>query len=45
VGCPAGRLYGESWQYQNIEGAGHWFMLEQPEQTNKLLLNWLKKHS
>ncbi len=32
------------WQYERIEGAGHWFMLEQPEQTNQLLLNWLAKH-
>jgi len=29
------------WQYQRIEEAGHWFMLEQPERTNQLLLDWL----
>ncbi len=32
------------WQYECIEGAGHWFMLEQPERTNQLLLSWLGKH-
>lgn len=29
------------WHYERIEGAGHWFMLEQPEKTNQLLLDWL----
>ena len=33
------------WQYERIEGAGHWFMLEQPERTNQLLLNWLGKYT
>lgn len=33
------------WQYEKIVDAGHWFMLEQPQQINQLLLNWLKKHS
>lgn len=32
------------WRYECIEGAGYWFMLEQPEQTNQLLLNWFSKH-
>ncbi|WP_026731673.1 alpha/beta fold hydrolase [Fischerella sp. PCC 9605] len=32
------------WQYERVEGLGHWFMLEQPEKTNRLLLDWLVKH-
>ena len=30
------------WRYERIEGAGHWFMLEQPERVNALLLDFLK---
>ncbi|MEA5568673.1 alpha/beta hydrolase [Anabaena sp. UHCC 0399] len=41
----SGRYISAEWQYEKIADTGHWFMLEQPEQTNKLLLNWLKKHS
>jgi pimeloyl-ACP methyl ester carboxylesterase len=33
------------WRYECLEDAGHWLMLEQPEKTNQLLLDWLKKHS
>ncbi|MUG97093.1 alpha/beta fold hydrolase [Scytonema sp. UIC 10036] len=33
------------WQYERIEGAGHWFMLERSQQVNQLLLNWLAKHT
>lgn len=38
------RFVTTQWQYERIEGAGHWFMLEQPEKTNHLLLDWLGKH-
>ncbi len=31
------------WEYIRIEQAGHWFMLEQPDKTNQLLLDWLTK--
>lgn len=41
----SGKYVSTEWQYEKITEAGHWFMLEQPEQTNKLLLNWLKKQS
>jgi pimeloyl-ACP methyl ester carboxylesterase len=41
----SGKYISAEWQYEKIADTGHWFMLEQPEQTNKLLLNWLKKHS
>lgn len=37
------RYISTQWQYERIEGAGHWFMLEQPERTNQLLLSWLEK--
>jgi epoxide hydrolase 4 len=33
------------WQYERIEDAGHWFMLERSRQINQLLLNWLAKHT
>ena len=29
------------WHYQRINGAGHWFQLEQPEPVNELLLEFL----
>ncbi|NJO97654.1 MAG: alpha/beta hydrolase [Pleurocapsa sp. CRU_1_2] len=32
------------WEYIRIEQVGHWFMLEQPDKTNQLLLSWLKKY-
>jgi len=34
-----------AWRYETVAKAGHWFMLEQPEKTNRLLLDWLVKHS
>lgn len=40
----SGKYVSAEWRYKCIKGAGHWFMLEQPEQTNQLLLNWLLKH-
>jgi pimeloyl-ACP methyl ester carboxylesterase len=30
------------WRYERVEGAGHWFMLEQPERVSALLLDFLK---
>ncbi|HHP7229404.1 MAG TPA: alpha/beta fold hydrolase [Xenococcaceae cyanobacterium] len=33
------------WEYIRIDRAGHWFMLEQPDKTNQLLLSWLQKYS
>jgi len=32
-----------SWQYERIEGAGHWLSTEAPERINTLLLDFLKK--
>ncbi len=32
------------WRYERVEGAGHWFMLERPEETNRHLLDWLAAH-
>lgn len=40
----SGKYITSEWQYVRIEQAGHWFMLEQPEKTNWLLLNWLNQH-
>lgn len=40
----SGAFVNAEWRYERIEGAGHWFMLEQPEKTNQLLLDWLSKH-
>ena len=41
----SGKYISAEWQYTRIEQAGHWFMLEQPDKTNQLLLSWLAKHS
>ncbi|NMG05985.1 alpha/beta hydrolase [Brasilonema sp. UFV-L1] len=40
----SGKYVTAEWCYEQLEGAGHWFMLEQPQTTNHLLLNWLLKH-
>ncbi len=34
-----------SWQYERIDGAGHWLSTEVPERINKLLLDFLGKLS
>jgi epoxide hydrolase 4 len=41
----SGKYVASDWEYIQIEQAGHWFMLEQPDKTNQLLLSWLHKHS
>ncbi|MGL5943143.1 MAG: alpha/beta fold hydrolase [Waterburya sp.] len=40
----SGKYVTSEWEYIYIEQAGHWFMLEQPDKTNQLLLSWLQKH-
>ncbi len=30
------------WRYEKIEGAGHWMMLDKPDELNRLLLDFLK---
>jgi pimeloyl-ACP methyl ester carboxylesterase len=30
------------WRYERIEGASHWLQLDQPEQVNRLMLQWLR---
>ncbi len=32
-----------AWRYERIERAGHWFMLERPEEVNRLLLDFLEQ--
>ena len=39
----SGKYVSAQWQYERIQGARHWFMLEQPERTNQILLSWLEK--
>lgn len=29
------------WRYERLEGLGHWFMLEQPDEINRLLIDYL----
>lgn len=41
----SGAFVEAEWRYERIEEANHWFMLEQPDQTNHLLLEWLKAHT
>ena len=41
----SGQYISAEWQYVRIEEAGHWFMVDKPDETNQLLLNWLRKHS
>lgn len=35
------RLVDAAWSYMRIAGAGHWVMLERPEQVSDALLRWL----
>lgn len=30
------------WRYERISGAGHWMMLDQPDELNRLLIDFLK---
>ena len=32
------------WRYERLAGAGHWMMLEAPDETNVLLLDFLGQH-
>lgn len=41
----SGKYISSEWEYIRIEQAGHWFMLEQSDKINQLLLSWLQKHS
>lgn len=34
-----------SWEYYKIENVSHWLMLDQPEEVNRLLINFLLKHN
>jgi pimeloyl-ACP methyl ester carboxylesterase len=31
----------EPWRYERVEGAGHWLMLDRPEEVNRLLIDFL----
>ena len=31
------------WRYERLEGAGHWMQLEEPDQVNRLLLDFLPR--
>lgn len=35
------RFMDAEWRYERIEDASHWMMLDQPEATNALILQWL----
>jgi len=39
----SGKYVKAPWQYERIEGAGHWLTTDEPERINTLLLNFLKK--
>ena len=41
----SGKYIQSSWQYERIEGAGHWLQTEVPNRINTLLLDFLKKSS
>ncbi|HMC70250.1 MAG TPA: alpha/beta fold hydrolase [Mycobacteriales bacterium] len=34
-----------SWQYEKVEGAGHWMQLDAPDQVNGLVLDFLRSQS
>lgn len=36
------QLMAAPWHYARVEEASHWFMLEQPQQVNKHILDWLQ---
>ena len=40
----SGKHVDAEWRYERVEGAGHWFMLERPDEVNGLLLDWLVAH-
>jgi pimeloyl-ACP methyl ester carboxylesterase len=40
----SGRFVDADWQYQRIDEAGHWMMLDRPAHINRLLLNHLRQH-
>jgi pimeloyl-ACP methyl ester carboxylesterase len=31
------------WRYERIETGSHWIMLDEPEQVNRLILDWLDR--
>jgi pimeloyl-ACP methyl ester carboxylesterase len=31
------------WRYERISGAGHWMMLDKPEELNRLLVDFLRE--
>lgn len=33
-----------AWRYVAVQGAGHWLMLDRPEATTTLLLDWIERH-
>ncbi len=37
----SGEVVQGPWRYERIEGASHWLMVDQPEETNRLLLDFL----
>ena len=40
----SGQYISVEWQYICLKEAGHWFMVEQPNKTNQLLLSWLERY-
>jgi pimeloyl-ACP methyl ester carboxylesterase len=39
----SGAFVKAEWQYKRIEGASHWLQLDEPDQVNKLLIDFFAK--
>lgn len=39
------RFVGAEWRFEQIDEAGHWLMLDQPDKVNRLLLDWIERHA
>lgn len=40
----SGRHVQSDWQYEKVQDASHWMMLDRPDHINRLLLNFIGKH-
>ena len=38
-----GTYHGGAWKRRLVTGSGHWTQQEEPEQTNRIILDWLEK--
>lgn len=39
------RFMDAEWRFEQVEAAGHWLMLDQPDRVTRLLLDWIARHA